>query len=150
MWLRFDADHSGEIDHEETIGIIECILDGKVTPKTLQCIEVNIINMITRHLISSWIFRSREMPQQLPRGWRVSRGLFIFSIFFLFFNFPSHVSSSTSFQFAQFFFLEGELIARIDTDGNGTLDEQEFLTVSQSFISPWRTIAITKTVSPGL
>ena len=27
---RFDADHSGEIDHEETIGIIECILDGKV------------------------------------------------------------------------------------------------------------------------
>ena len=28
--LRFDADHSGEIDHEETIGIIECILDGKV------------------------------------------------------------------------------------------------------------------------
>ena len=31
--LRFDADHSGEIDHEETIGIIECILDGKVTPE---------------------------------------------------------------------------------------------------------------------
>ena len=29
---RFDADHSGEIDHEETIGIIECILDGKVLP----------------------------------------------------------------------------------------------------------------------
>ena len=27
---RFDADHSGEIDHDETIGIIECILDGKV------------------------------------------------------------------------------------------------------------------------
>ena len=33
---RFDADHSGEIDHEETIGIIECILDGKVPSSPLQ------------------------------------------------------------------------------------------------------------------
>ena len=33
---RFDADHSGEIDHEETIGIIECILDGKVPSSSLQ------------------------------------------------------------------------------------------------------------------
>ena len=45
--LRFDADHSGEIDHEETIGIIECILDGKVTPETFRCIVINIFNLIT-------------------------------------------------------------------------------------------------------
>ena len=35
---RFDADHSGEIDHAETIGIIECILDGKVArPSHIFC-----------------------------------------------------------------------------------------------------------------
>ena len=106
MWLRFDADHSGEIDHEETIGIIECILDGKVTPETFHCIVISIINMITRHLISSLTLRSREMPQQLPRGWRVSWGLFIFSIDCSSISFTHFIFMCISyyFHFAQIFF----------------------------------------------
>ena len=72
----------------------------------------------------------------------------------VFFNYPLHILSScvspTTSILLKSFFLEGELIARIDTDGNGTLDEQEFLTVSQSFISPQRAITNTNTVSPGV
>ena len=59
--LRFDADHSGEIDHEETIGIIECILDGKVTPETFHCIVISIINMQTWNLSKNLHnFRAKE------------------------------------------------------------------------------------------
>ena len=112
MWLRFDADHSGEIDHEETIGIIECILDGKVTPETFQCIVISIINMITRHQISSLTFKiegdaTAVASRMASESWtfyilHISLDLYIFllqfsftRIIFHFYFILSHIVSHT-------------------------------------------------------
>ena len=124
--------------------------------------------MVTRHLISSLTFKiegdATAVASRMASESRtfyilhMSLDLYIFllqfsftRIIFHFYFILSHIVSHTPpSNLLNSFFLEGELIARIDTDGNGTLDEQEFLTVSQSFISPQRAITNTNTVSSGV